>query len=114
MNKKSIFKLGGGAAVAAIASFAMLGTAGADQLATDRAELGITTISPTSFGPGGKAADIDYSMYDKVNLGPLSATIWAPKRGAQGPMRDEESSQMQMQWRDLQSRLGPIGGVNTP
>jgi hypothetical protein len=115
MNKKSISKLGSGVAVAAIASLAMLSTGHADQLASDKAELGITAINSTiEHSSGGKAADFDYSQYNQVNLGPLSATIWAPKRGAQGPMRDEEASQQQMMWRDIQSRLGPVGGTNTP
>lgn len=115
MNKKSIFKLGSGVAATAIASFAMLGTGHADQSATDRAELGITGINfATLDASGGNAHGMDTNLYDRVNLGPLSSTLWAPKRGAQGPMRDDTASEQQMQWRDIESRLGGIGGSNTP
>lgn len=115
MKNKSMFKLGSGLAVAAVASFAVAGAARADQLASDKAELGVTAINSTiGASHGMRAGDMDYSQYEKVNLGPLSATLWAPKRGAQGPMRDDMASEQQTPWRDIQSRLGPIGGVNTP
>lgn len=115
MNKKSVSPLAGGIA-AAIALLAMPGVASADRMSTDKFEQGVTVInSPDYFGPASKAADIDNSMYDRVNLGSLSATLWAPKAGAQGPMRDdEETTRQQMLWRDIDARLGPIGGHNSP
>lgn len=114
MNKKSIPQLAGGIA-AAIAFFAMP-AAMADQMSSNKLEQGVTAInSPDYFGPASKAGDVDTSMYQPVNLGSLSASIWTPKAGAQGPMRDdEETAKQQMIWRDIESRLGPIGGHNTP
>lgn len=115
MKNKSISKVGGGAAVAAIVSLALLGSAQADQMTGNNSELGIYASDFAKLDPSAKAPEFDSSQYDRVNLGPLSATLWAPKRGAAGPMREDESThQLRMQWQDVEKSLGPIGGSDTP
>jgi len=114
MKEKIISNLGRGIAVTAFATFGMVGVAHADWSSSHN-EMGV--IEPGHFanlGPGGKSPEFDASQYDKVNLGPLSAVLWAPKPGAQGPMRDDDAKKLEMQARDIDARLGPIGGRNTP
>lgn len=112
MKNKSVLKLGGAAAVL-VASFALPGVARADMINAN-AELGILGTDFSAPVSGAKAPEFDSSQYEKVNTGPLSSTLWAPKRGAQGPMRDESTKQQEMLWKDIESRLGPVGGRNTP
>lgn len=113
--KKQIFaKIGCGVALGAFASLGLIGTAHADW-SNPHSETGISSTGYFSnFGPGGKAPEYDQSQYDKVQLGSLSATLYAPKAGSMGPMRDEEASMKAKQDREIQSRLGPIGGRETP
>ena len=115
MKGKIIGDLSRGITITAFATLGLVSIAHADWTDNYSAS-GISTPGNfTHFGPGGQAPEFDQSQYDKVNLGPLSASIWAPKRGAQGPMRDDEASKMAaMQARDIENRLGPIGGRNTP
>lgn len=115
MKNKSISKVGGVVAVAAVASLAMLGSAQADQMTGNNGELGIYASDFGKLDTSARAPEFDSGQYERVNLGPLSATLWAPKRGAAGPMRDDGSAhEKQMQLQDIQKRLGPVGGSDTP
>lgn len=114
MKETTISALGRGIAFTAFATFGMVGVAHADW-ANSYGETGISGSGYfSSFGSAGQGAMIDESQYDKVNLGPLSASLMAPKRGAQGPMRDDDAKKLEMQMRDIEARLGPIGGRDTP
>lgn len=114
MKETTISALGRGIAFTAFATFGMVGVAHADW-ANPYGETGISGSGYfSSFGSAGQGAMIDESQYDKVNLGPLSASLMAPKRGAQGPMRDDDAKKLEMQMRDIEARLGPIGGRDTP
>ena len=114
MKETTISALGRGIAITAFASLGMASVAHADW-ANPYGETGISGSGYFSnFGTAGAGAMIDESQYDKVNLGPLSASLLAPKRGAQGPMRDDDAKKLEMQTHDLEARLGPIGGRNTP
>jgi len=114
MKETTISALGRGIAITAFATFGMVSVAHADW-ANPYGETGISGSGYFSnFGSAGQGAMIDDSQYDKVNLGPLSASLMAPKRGAQGPMRDDDAKKLEMQTRDIEARLGPIGGRDTP
>jgi len=114
MNAQFTTKLSHGIAIAAFFTFGVANLAHADGANTYN-EGGISSLGYFSnLGPGGKSPVFDQSQYDKVNLGPLSASLWAPKRGAQGPMREDDNSKLAMQARDLERQLGPVGGRNTP
>jgi hypothetical protein len=114
MRENNIAKLGCGIAISAFATFVTVGAAHADWT-NPNVEAGISGPGYfTNLGSGGKSPEFDRSQYSMVNLGPLSATLWALKPGAQGPMRDDEADRIAMQNRDLESRLGPVGGRNTP
>lgn len=114
MKEKLISTLGRGLAITALATLGAVSTAHAGW----NDYYGETGISGSGYfthlGSGGQSAQFDASQYSAVNLGPLSAALWAPKPGAQGPMRDEHASMKAMQDREIQSRLGPIGGRGTP
>lgn len=113
MKDRTNSRIGHGIAVALLAA---IGTTGAAQAGwTDQAgEGGISTPGYFSnFGSGGRSPEIDMSMYDKVNLGPLSSSVYAPKAGAQGPLRDKDAEVAAAQLRDIEARLGPVGGRNT-
>lgn len=113
MKEKLISTLGRGMAITAFAAFGAVSTAQAGW----NDHYGETGISSpgyfTQLGSGGQYAQFDSSQHTPINLGGLSATLWAPKPGAQGPMRDEEASMKAMQDREIQSRLGSIGGRGT-
>jgi len=119
MKHLSLRKSGCAAAVAALALLAPLSAAQAASPASNP-ELGIYGNNISA--PGGGTPSIDTSRYDAVNLGPLSASLWTPKRGAQGPLRDDTLDQAAMAdrashdalERDMRMRLGPIGGRDTP
>lgn len=114
MKEKIIGRLGRGIALTAVAAFGMASVAHAD-MAKHYNEGGISTPGYfSSMGSGDSSATFDQTQYDQVNLGPLSSTLWAPKRGAQGPIRGEEPSATTMLNRDIERRLGPIGGRDTP
>lgn len=123
MKHLSLQKSGCGIAVAAFAAFATaLAPLSTAQAASDvsNPELGIYGHNISE--PGGGTPAIDTRRYDAVNLGPLSASLWTPKRGAQGPLRDDTLDQAAMADRashdalehDMRVRLGPIGGRDTP
>lgn len=114
MSENNMGRIARRIVVSTFAACAMAGAAHADW-SNPYGEAGISASGYFSnFGSGGKAPEFDASHYDRIQLGSLSSVLWAPKRGAQGPMRDEGSSKMAMQYEDLNRRLGPIGGHNTP
>lgn len=114
MKETTISVLGRGIAITAFATFGMVSVAHADW-ANPYGETGVSGSGYFSnFGSAGSGAMTDDSQYDKVNLGPLSSSLMAPKRGAQGPMRDDDAKKLEMLTRDLEARLGPIGGRGTP
>jgi hypothetical protein len=116
MNSKTFPKSGRRAIVAAIAVLAPLALANAAEL--NLSAIGNHVQAPT---PGAITPSFDRSQYEQLNLSAIGATIWVAKRGAQGPLRsdgrDPASAQDQAQWqaadRELQARLGPVGGNGT-
>jgi len=114
MKNKTTTTLGYSIAVAAITAIGTMGVAQAGW--TDApGEEGI--MSPgyfTDFGAGGSAPAFDQSLLDKINLGSLDSNLWTPKSGAQGPLRDDGAEALAAHYRDIESRLGPIGGRDTP
>lgn len=113
MKKQLISNLSRGVAVTAFATFGMVGIAHADSNTIyGDAQISAAGLA-NSVGSGGKSPEFDSSQYDKVNLGPLSSSLWAPKRGSQGPMRDEEADKLIKQMQDIDTRLGPVGGRNS-
>lgn len=113
MKRKLNATIARGLTVALMATFGSIGIAQAGW--TDPAgEGGISTPGYFSnFGPGSRAQEIDLTMYQKVNLGSVNATIYALKPGAQGPLRDSDAEAAAAHWRDIDARLGPVGGRNT-
>jgi len=96
MKKKLITTLRSRVAIGVFATFGVVGAAHADWT-NPYAETGISgTRYFSNFGAGGQLPTFDQSHYDRVNLGPLSASLWAPKRGAQGPMREDAADRMAM------------------
>jgi hypothetical protein len=114
MKKQIISNLSRGVVVTAFATIGMVGVAhAASSTIYGEAQISAAGLA-NSVGTGGKSPEFDSSQYDKVNLGPLSSSLWAPKRGSQGPMRDEETDKLIKQMQDIDTRLGPVGGRNTP
>ncbi|HZV53852.1 MAG TPA: hypothetical protein VFF82_02840 [Rhodocyclaceae bacterium] len=114
MRNKTTAKFGYSLAVSILTAIGTIGAAQAGWTDTP-GEQGI--MAPgyfSNFGNTGKSPVFDKSQYNRVNLGSLSAEIYALKPGAQGPMRDENSEMIAKQWRDIEGRLGPVGGRNTP
>ena len=70
---------------------------------------------------GATTPTVDMSRYEKLNLSAIGDTAWVAKRGAEGPRRsdaaDQAALQEKAQWeaanRDLQARLGSVGGNGT-
>jgi hypothetical protein len=66
-----------------------------------------------------KAGEIERSGYEKLNLSAIGETVWVPVvRGAQGPLREGPvdsavAAKLQAAERDLNMRLGPVGGRGT-
>jgi hypothetical protein len=113
MTTKTNTKIGYSIAVSVLTAVATIGVAHADWTNAP-GEGGISASGYFSnFGTAGKSPEIDHSKYDKVNLGPLSSSISVLKAGAQGPLRDAHADQVAAQLRDIESRLGPVGGRNT-
>ncbi|MDP1654012.1 MAG: hypothetical protein Q8L56_14930 [Rhodocyclaceae bacterium] len=114
MKNKTNTTLGYSIAVAAITAIGTIGVAHAGW--TDApGEAGVMNSGYfTDFGAGGSAPTFDRSMHDKVNLGWLSTELWTPKSGAQGPLRDGGAEALAAQYRDIESRLGTVGGRDTP
>lgn len=116
MKNSIIGSLGRGIAITTFATLGVVGVAQADWR-NNYSEAGISEPGYFSnFGASGMTHEFDQSQYDKVNTGPLSSTLWAPKRGAQGPMRDDdEASRMAAQRAlEIERSLGPVGGRGTP
>jgi hypothetical protein len=112
MNDKSPRKSSPGILALALAALAPIGVAHAGW--TDApGETGFSTPGYFSNFGSGKAPEMDLSMYDKVNLGSSTAAIWAPKPGAQGPIRDEHAEMEAARIRDVEGRLGQVHGPNT-
>lgn len=115
MKENITLGLGRGTTIAALATFGLVGAAQADW-SNHYGETGVSGVGYfTNMGSGGKSPEFDSSRYDQINLGSIASTQWAPKRGAQGPVRQDEASAMaDRQARELEKQLGPIGGRNTP
>jgi hypothetical protein len=113
--KQQFVKIGGRLVVTALACVGIAGVAYADPTDANR-EGGVLSLAYLAkAGSGGTSATFDQSMYDKINLGPLSSSLWVEKRGARGPLRDDEENRKTiMQTREIERQLGPIGGRNTP
>jgi len=114
MQEKSLTKSGPGIIALALAALVPAGVAHAAWTDTP-GESGISATGYFSnFGTGANSPEINMALYDKVNLGPLSATVLVAKPGAQGPMRDDRADMVAAQYRDIEGRLGPVGGNHTP
>lgn len=115
MKRNNTSGLGRGSAIAALASLGLISAAQADW-SNHYGETGVSGVGYfTNLASGGKSPEFDTSRYDKLNLGSIASTQWVPKRGAQGPVRQDEASAMaERQTRELERQLGPIGGRNTP
>ena len=112
---KKFSKSGRGLVVLAVAALASVGIAQAG-------ELNLSAIGnhfPDS--GGGTTMSYDMAQYEKLNLSAIGDTIWVARRGAQGPVRadalDGSADAAKAQWaaadRDIQMRLGSVGGRNT-
>lgn len=114
MKGKFNARIGRGLTAALLVTIGSIGIAHAGW--TDPAsESGVSTPGYFSnFGPGSASSDIDLSKYEKLNLGSLASTIYVPKPGAQGPLRDSDLAAAASYWHDIDARLGPVGGRNTP
>lgn len=113
MKDKTNAKIGYSIAVSVLTAIATIGVAHAGW-AEAPGEAGFSAPGYFShFGTAGKSPAIDHSMYDKVNLGSLSASIAVLKAGAQGPLRDSGADAVVARLRDVEGRLGPAGGIGT-
>ncbi len=105
-----------GALVATLVVFAPMVVQADDFVGTDFGSLAMKAEKSTEF-------DYAANGYHQLNLSVLGETAWVPSdRGAQGPMRNdstdpaieaarERSASLQ---HDMDMRIWPIGGPNTP